>query len=83
MGTPHRGSSKEALAELIATVATLTFRQPNKQIIRVLKPESDVIENQRETFVAISSGIKITCFVEELPTAVGVVSKMTIQLLKR
>ncbi len=76
MGTPHRGSNKAALAELVSNVATLTFRQPNKKIISVLKPESDVLENQREKFVTITSGIPIICFVEELPTAAGVVSNL-------
>lgn len=73
LGTPHRGSDKESLGEVVANVAKLSFRQPNKQLLATLKTDSDILENQRDHFTTISSNLSIVCIREELPTGVGLV----------
>jgi hypothetical protein len=73
LGTPHRGSSKETLGEVVANVALLSFRRPNKQLLRTLKPDSHILENQRDQFTTISSNLSIVCIREELPTGAGLV----------
>ncbi|CZR51417.1 uncharacterized protein PAC_01293 [Phialocephala subalpina] len=59
LGTPHRGSSKENLGEVVANVAKLSFRQPNKQLLATLKTDSHILENQRDQFTTISSNLSI------------------------
>jgi hypothetical protein len=73
LGTPHRGSSQETLGEVAANVAKLSFRQPNKQLLQTLKPDSHILENQRDQFTTISSNLSIVCIREELPTGAGLV----------
>jgi len=73
LGTPHRGSSKGNLGEVVANVAKLSFRQPNKQLLQTLKSDSHILENQRDQFTTISSKLSIVCIREELPTGVGLV----------
>ncbi|KAH8762740.1 hypothetical protein F5882DRAFT_477025 [Hyaloscypha sp. PMI_1271] len=63
LGTPHRGSSKGNLGEVVANVAKLSFRQPNKQLLQTLKSDSHILENQRDQFTTISS--KLSIIVEE------------------
>lgn len=74
LGTPHRGSTKTEFATIVTTVATLSLRQPNKQLVGVLTPDSDVLENQREQFTTITQKTPIVCIREEKPTAIGMVS---------
>lgn len=74
LGTPHRGSDKTDFANIIASVAKFSLRQPNKKLIRALSPDSDVLENQREQFTTITRETPIVCIREELPTAIGMVS---------
>ncbi|KFZ04693.1 hypothetical protein V501_09060 [Pseudogymnoascus sp. VKM F-4519 (FW-2642)] len=74
LGTPHRGSDKTDFANIIANVAKVSFRQPNKQLVGVLSPDSDVLENQREQFTTITQNTPIVCIREELPTAIGVIA---------
>ncbi|OBT98500.1 hypothetical protein VE01_03650 [Pseudogymnoascus verrucosus] len=73
LGTPHRGSDKTDFANIIANVAKVSFRQPNKQLVGILSPDSDVLENQREQFTTITQNTPIVCIREELPTAIGVI----------
>ncbi|OBT86647.1 hypothetical protein VE02_04446 [Pseudogymnoascus sp. 03VT05] len=73
LGTPHRGSDKTDLANIIASVAKFSFRQPNKQLVRALSRDSDVLENQREQFTTITRETPIICIREELPTAIGMI----------
>ncbi|KFY59535.1 hypothetical protein V496_05647 [Pseudogymnoascus sp. VKM F-4515 (FW-2607)] len=73
LGTPHRGSDKTDFANIIASVAKFSLRQPNKQLIRALSPDSDVLENQREQFTTITRETPIVCIREELPTAIGMI----------
>lgn len=73
-GTPHRGSGKATLGELVGAVAKLSFRQPNSQLLQTLKPDSGILENQRDQFTTISNDLDIVCIREELPTGIGIVS---------
>ncbi|KEF52071.1 uncharacterized protein A1O9_12061, partial [Exophiala aquamarina CBS 119918] len=73
LGTPHRGSSQEALGEVVANVAKLSFRQPNNQLLQTLKPDSHILENQRDQFTTISRSLNIVCIREELPTGLGLI----------
>ncbi|KAI9761267.1 MAG: hypothetical protein M1840_001991, partial [Geoglossum simile] len=73
LGTPHRGSDKESLGEVVSKVAKFSFRQPNEQLLQTLKPDSHILENQRDQFTTISKDLPIVCIREELPTAVGMI----------
>src|SRR4051794_2103562 len=48
LGTPHRGSDKEGLGEVVSKIAKFSFRQPNEQLLQTLKPVSHILENQRD-----------------------------------
>ena len=72
-GTPHRGSSKATLGELAATIAKISFRQPNSQLLQTLQPGSGILEDQRDQFTTISDNLNIVCIKEELPTGIGMV----------
>ncbi|KAI9866722.1 MAG: hypothetical protein M1813_000664 [Trichoglossum hirsutum] len=73
--TPHRESDKESLGEVVSKVAKLSFRQPNEQLLQTLKPDSHILENQRDQFTTISKDLPVVCIREELPTAVGMARK--------
>lgn len=76
-GTPHRGSSKENLGEVVASISKFCLRQPNTQLFATLRKDSHILENQRDQFTTISKDIVVYCIREELPTAVGMVSTMS------
>ncbi|KAI1154522.1 hypothetical protein F4825DRAFT_170513 [Nemania diffusa] len=73
MGTPHRGSSKESYGEIAVNIAKLSLRQPNSQLLRTLKPDSHILEQQRDDFTTISKDMAIVCIREELPTGAGLI----------
>ncbi|KAI0846574.1 hypothetical protein F5Y00DRAFT_271878 [Daldinia vernicosa] len=73
MGTPHRGSDKASYGQIAVRVADLSFRQPNKELLRVLKPNQDTLEKQQDLFVSVSKDMHIVCIREELPTAIGMI----------
>jgi hypothetical protein len=75
LGTPHRGSNKESLGDVIAKVARYSFRQPNDQLLQTLRHDSHILENQREQFTTISKDMQVVCIREELPMAVGMVRR--------
>lgn len=77
IGTPHSGSGKETYGEVLQTLATLSFRKPNKQLLRTLKTDSGVLDSQRNDFTTISRNMSIFCVREELPTAIGMVSLLS------
>lgn len=74
LGTPHRGSDKESLAGVVARLAHLAYRKPNRQLLETLARDSHILESQRGAFDSISNDIPIFCFYEEIPTAIGMVS---------
>ena len=67
IGTPHRGSDQTGLAKIVSNVARLSLRQPNDKLLNNLRKESDVLENQRKSFVSISKELPVACFSEEKP----------------
>lgn len=73
MGTPHRGSKQEEYGDILAKVAGLA-RRPNEQLLRTLKPNSNILEKQRDEFTTISKDLVVFCVREELSTAIGLVS---------
>jgi hypothetical protein len=74
LGTPHRGSDKIGLAQVVSSIAKLALRQPNDKVLRNLAEDSDILERQRESFTTISSKMPLVCLHEELPTGIGIVS---------
>jgi hypothetical protein len=75
MGTPHRGSGLEAYADLACKVAKWAFRRPNEQLLDVLQPDSDILNNQLDEWTTVSNLMRIVCLREELPTTpIGLVS---------
>jgi hypothetical protein len=73
LGTPHRGSGKEKLGDLVANAASIGLRRPNKQLLQSLRQNSHILEKQRDDFVTISNKMSIRCVREEIPTSVGMV----------
>ena len=74
MGTPHRGSELASWATIAGNMASVV-KIVNTDILEVLKPSSEVLENLTQDFHTMlrsreqtqSPSMKITCFVEELP----------------
>ncbi|KAL8749696.1 MAG: hypothetical protein Q9184_006707 [Pyrenodesmia sp. 2 TL-2023] len=67
LGTPHRGSAETQHAHVVANIFS-TFKKVNKRIINVLEQDSDVLENQRQSFTSVSKDIRLVCLYEELST---------------
>jgi hypothetical protein len=74
LGTPHRGSDLTPYGHIVAKVAKLLLRNPNKKLISLLESESPILERQRRSFTSISKDISLACIIEELPTALGIIS---------
>ena len=65
MGTPHRGSSKAKLAELVANAAKVAFWQhPNSKLVKALTQDSESLERNRRSFASISKDLPIGSFFE-------------------
>lgn len=74
LGTPHRGSDKAGLAQIVQEVAKLALRKPNEKLLKNLERESDVLEHQRKSFASVSEKMSLRCLFEEKPTGIGIVS---------
>ena len=74
MGTPHRGSDKFSLGDVVAKAANVAWRQPNQALLNTLAQDSDVLEHQNKSFDTKSSSMTLVCLYEEIPTAIGMVS---------
>ncbi|CAG8958691.1 hypothetical protein HYFRA_00011533 [Hymenoscyphus fraxineus] len=72
LGTPHRGSEKTGLGQIVATIAAVALRQPNDKLLKNLEKESDVLERQRRSFASISKNLPVVCLWEEKPMAIGI-----------
>lgn len=72
-GTPHRGSEKTGLGQIVAKIAALTLRQPNDKLLKNLEKDSDVLERQRRSFASISKNLSVVCLWEEKPMSIGIV----------
>ncbi|KAL9041630.1 MAG: hypothetical protein Q9214_004041, partial [Letrouitia sp. 1 TL-2023] len=76
LGTPHRGSDLASWATIAGNMAKVV-KPANTDILEVLKPSSEVLENLTQDFhtmlrsreQAQNISIYITCFVEELPVS--------------
>ena len=76
LGTPHRGSDLASWATIAGNMIKLVTRA-DTNILEVLKPSSEVLENLTQDFhtmlrsreQAQNSSVHITCFVEELPVS--------------
>jgi hypothetical protein len=68
LGTPHRGSGVTTLAIVVASVAQITLRNANVNILRDLERDSQTLDRIRDSFRRILDGrtLKIWSFVEEL-----------------
>lgn len=61
LGTPHRGSEKTGLGQIVAKIAVLALRQPNDKLLKNLEKDSDVLERQRRSFASISENFPVVC----------------------
>lgn len=76
LGTPHRGSELASWATIAGNMANLVKRT-NTNVLEVLQPGSEVLENLTQDFhtmlrsreQAKGTSIHITCFAEELPVS--------------
>jgi len=74
LGTPHRGSDLASWGTIAGNMLNLVKRT-NTNIVGVLQPDSEVLENVTQGFHTMlrsreranGASIQITCFVEELP----------------
>ncbi|KAL2134359.1 hypothetical protein VTI74DRAFT_414 [Chaetomium olivicolor] len=66
LGTPHRGSASAQWGEIASNLARLALQDSNKDIIKTLEVNSEVLEIIHEEFVAIAdqSRIQIHSFQE-------------------
>jgi protein SERAC1 len=80
LGTPHRGSSQEGLGKVLLKLAI--FRQSNEQLLRALRDDSHILEEQRDNFITISKDMPVVCFYEEIPIpGLGLVSIQNMDIL--
>jgi hypothetical protein len=49
-GTPHGGSDIAELATLLNDLARVTFQSPNTRILKSLEPDSELLDNLRDSF---------------------------------
>jgi hypothetical protein len=73
IGTPHRGSDKTVLAEIVANVVKIGLKRPNDKLLKTIATESQLLERQGKSFASISYGMPIACVSEELGPGIGVV----------
>lgn len=66
LGTPHRGSTAAEWGKIASNLARLALQDTNKNIIRTLEVNSEVLDNIHENFKPIvqKKGIKIHSFQE-------------------
>lgn len=73
LGTPHRGSSKATLGKIAAKAGKMLGA--TDKIMRALEHDSDLLEQQRNSFDSIRNKFLTVCLYEELPIAItGMVS---------
>jgi protein SERAC1 len=86
MGTPHAGSDLARWGKIVSGLGNL-LHHANSEIVAVLKPGSEMLQNVQEEFHLMQetrstqgkSVIKIFCFYEEIPVfGVGEVCLFTL-----
>jgi len=73
MGTPHAGSDLANWAKILTSLSRI-LRRTNKEIVDVLRPDSEMLANLQQEFHTMldarqkngKTPIKIFCFFEEL-----------------
>jgi protein SERAC1 len=73
MGTPHMGSTKPEWAGILSRLSSV-LRQTNRNILSVLEPGSEVLDNVQQEFHTMlddrsrnrGSRVEIHCFYEEV-----------------
>jgi hypothetical protein len=65
MGTPHKGSSKATLGKIAASAGKIMGA--SDRILRSLQRDSDLLEQQRNSFYSIRRHMFTVCLWEELP----------------
>ena len=68
LGTPHRGSSKAALAETLTRLTTLWGNTPNYQILQALSLNAETLDRVHTGFkqCLLDHKIEVRTFYEEL-----------------
>ncbi|OTA70590.1 hypothetical protein K449DRAFT_15352 [Hypoxylon sp. EC38] len=62
LGTPHRGSSYAEWGQIAANLTFLVLQDANKNILRGLEVNSEVLDNIHERFTNIVAGCKIKIY---------------------
>ena len=73
MGTPHRGTDKVQLADMLVLAAKVTWRKPNDELLNALRSNAGVLNQQRANFTTIMDGFSVVCLYESQPTTIGMV----------
>jgi pimeloyl-ACP methyl ester carboxylesterase len=73
LGTPHRGSGKAGIAEVISNIVKIGLQNPNDKLIEVLSEDSQILERQMKSFTSVSNAMPIACVTEEIATGIGMV----------
>ena len=73
MGTPHRGSDKVQLADMLVLAARVTWRKPNDALVNSLRSNACALNQQRANFTTIMDGFSVVCLYESSPTSIGMV----------
>ncbi|KAI1166890.1 hypothetical protein F5B18DRAFT_648300 [Nemania serpens] len=87
LGTPHRGSSSAGWGVIASNLASLAFQDSNKQIVRALETNSEVLDNIHDEFLKIAqrANMKVHSF-QEARAITGIVdeysSKVGLPLLE-
>jgi hypothetical protein len=71
IGTPHRGSSVDAWANIITNLAQSVLHSSNTHVIEALSRGSEVPERPQDSFSGLLQGILVYTLLEGLPRAGG------------
>ena len=74
LATPHRGSGKVEFADILVLAAKVTWRNPNKELLDLLRENSAILNQQRKAFTTIMQKMSIVCLYEENESKIGMVS---------
>lgn len=68
LGTPHRGSSKASLGKVAAIAGKMLGA--HDRILRALECDSDMLEQQRESFDCVRQSFVTVCLWEDTPVPI-------------
>lgn len=84
IGTPHRGYEDPSMCfgHMVLNAAKAISGRSKNKVLKILKMDSDVLDNQRRNFAIISESMTLACLFEEKPTKdIGVVSDVRLIIL--